>query len=159
MKTAEGIRLRGHLTVRREDGSVMFEGENMIPYAGINAIVDALQGAAYINNWKYVGFGTNDVATATGTAALGAEVVGGSYARLVATQGEGDNSRTYRLTGTWTNNSGATRVVTEYGIFDAATVGTLLARICDSEDANDLTKTVAVGETIAVTWDIVLADA
>ena len=50
MKTAEGIRLRGHLTVRREDGSVMFEGENMIPYAGINAIVDVLQGAAYTNN-------------------------------------------------------------------------------------------------------------
>lgn len=158
-KAQAGLGLQGHLTVRREDGTVMFEGRNKIVYAGMEALVDALVAAAYVNTFKYVGFGTNDTATAVDATALGTEVSGGTYARLTATQGEGDNAREYRLTGTWTNNSGASRIVTEYGIFSASSAGTMLARICDSEDAAVLTKTVAVGETIAVTWDIQLADA
>ena len=154
-----GMALRGHLTVRRANGEVMFEGDNEIVNAGMEALVDALVAAAYVNTFKYVGFGTNDTATEATSTALGAEITGGTYARLSATQGEGDNAREYRLTGTWTNNSGASRIVTEYGIFSASTVGTMLARICDSEDAQVLTKTVASLETIAVTWDIQLADA
>ena len=160
LRANTGLALHGHLTVRREDGSVMFEGGNTIVQNGMEAIVDALVAAAYINTFKYVAFGTNNSTTGADDAALGAELSGGTYARLTATQGEGDNAREYRLTGTWTNNSSSNpAVVTEYGIFGAASTGTMLARICDLDDAQVLTKTVATGETIAVTWDIQLADA
>jgi len=159
VKGQGGLGLQGHLTVRREDGSVMFDGRNKIVNAGMQHLVDMLQAAGNINSYKYVAFGTGNADTQATDTALGTEVSGGTYARLEATQGEGDNAREYRLTGTWTNNSGASRIVTEYGIFGAATTGTMLARICDSEDAQSLTKTVATSETIAVTWDIQLADA
>ena len=159
MQKKTGITLDGHLTVRRADGTIMFEGDNEIVNAGLEFIVDKLQGAGNINTFKYVGFGIGNTATEATDTALGSEITGGTYARLDATQGEGDNAREYRLTGTWTNTSGASRTVTEYGIFSASTAGTMLARICDSEDAGDLTKTVAVNETIAITWDIQFADA
>jgi len=157
-KLNTGLGLKGHLTVTRGDGSIMFEGKNMIVNAGLEAIIDALVSAGNINTFKYIGFGTGNVNTAATDAALGAEVSGGTYARLSATQAEGDTARQYRLTGTWTNTSGASRVVTEYGIFSATSTGIMLARICDNEDAQVLTKTVAVNETIAVTWNIDLSD-
>lgn len=159
MNRKHGLTLKGHLRVTRMDGTVICDRDNEVVNAGLEALVDALQSAAYVNTFKYVGFGLGNTATEATDTALGSEITGGTYARLSATQGEGDNAREYRLTGTWTNNSGASRTVTEYGIFSASTVGTMLSRICDSEDAGDLTKIVANGETIAVTWDVQLADA
>jgi len=160
VKPKSGLIIKGHLrAVRVRDGEVLCDEDNMLVYAGLEALVDALQAAAYVNTFKYVGFGTGILATGNSDTTLGTEIAGGSYARLTATQGEGDNAREYRLTGTWTNNSGATRVVTEYGIFSAATVGTMLARVSTGDPSPPSSKTVEVGESIAVTWDIQLADA
>ena len=157
-KMTNGIGVSGHLVVKRSDGSIMFEGKNMIVNSGLEALVDALVSAGNINTFKYVGFGTGNTNTEATDTELGTEVSGGTYARLTATQAEGDNARQYRLTGTWTNTSGASRAVTEYGVFSAATTGTMLCRICDNEDAQELTKTVAVNDTISITWNINLSD-
>ena len=155
-----GLKLRGRLMVWRADGSIFFQDHNTIVNAGMEALVDALQSAAYVNTYKYVAFGTGNTATQATDTALGTEVSGGSYARLTATQGEGDNAREYRLSGTWTNESGATKAVTEYGIFSAATVGTMLSRACvaDTGEPSE-TKTVSNNETLTMQWDIQLADA
>jgi hypothetical protein len=152
------VGITGHLRVERMDGEVLFDHHNTVVYAGIGALVDALQAQAYVNTYKYVGFGTGNTGTQATDTQLGTEVTGGTYARLTATQGEGDNAREYRLSGTWTNSSGSTQAVTEYGIFSAATEGTMLARACQA-DGDVATKTVANGETIAVTWDLQFADA
>jgi len=155
-----GIRLRGHLRVRRLSGEALYDGPNMVVYAGLEKIVDELQSqTGAIDDFRYVGFGTNGDATTAGMTALQAEVTGGSYARLVATQGEGDNAREYRLTGTWTNNSGSQQTVREYGILSAPSGGTLLARVSIGDSGGPGSKTVDNDESIQITWDLQLADA
>jgi hypothetical protein len=154
-----GLGMRGHLRVWRADGTLMFEGKNKVVYAGLEDIVDKLQGAGDINGYKYIGFGLGVAATTDSDTQLGSEITGGTYARLSATQGEGDNAREYRLSGTWTNTSGATRDVTEYAAFDAPTGGTMFCRISTGDDSPPATKTVAENETITIQWDIQLQDA
>ena len=156
----DGVRMHGHLRVVHQDGTVMVDDHNDFVFAGLEALVDALQAAAYINAYKYIGFGTGTGVTEDADTALETELSGGTYARLTATQGEGDNARTYRLSGTWTNNSSSDpAVVTEYGVFSAATVGTMLTRYSTADPSPPGSKTVAVGETITITWDMALADA
>ncbi len=151
--------LTGHLRVTRANGEVIVDQKNLVVTAGINALVDALQAQAYINTWKYVGFGLGTTASAAGDTELETEISGGTYARLSGTQGEGANAQTYRVSGTWTNTSGASRVVTEYGLFSAASDGTMLCRVSTGDASPPASKTVAENETITVQWDLALADA
>ena len=155
----EGLGIHGHLKVWDHEGNLIVDRHNMLVDAGLEAIVAKLIAAGDINMFKYVAFGTGTGATAAGTTALGTEVSGGTYARLTATQGNGATNKVYRLSGTWTNNSGASRVVTEYGILSAATGGTLLSRISTGDSNPPASKTVAVGETLTVQWDLSLGNA
>ena len=160
MQSQGRLTICGHLRAWHQDGTLLMDHKNMIVTAGIDALVDALQAAAYINTFKYIGFGTAVDATEAGDTTLGVELSGGTYARLTATQGEGASSVVYRLSGVWTNNSSSNpAAVTEYGVFSAATVGTLLARVSTGDAGPPATKTVATGETITVQWDFTLADA
>lgn len=147
--------IHGHLKVWR-DGELIVDQGNMLVNAGIDVIVDALVAAGNINAFKYIGFGTGTGATAATTITLGTEVSGGTYARLTATQGEGATGRVYRLSGTWTNNSAGSVDVTEYGIFNAATEGTLLSRVSTGDAVNPGSNTIGVGGTLDVQWDITL---
>jgi len=155
------VGMHGHLTVRRADGTVMLEAGNMMVYAGLADVVAKMLDGTALNTYKYVAFGTGTDATANADTTLGNEVTGGTYARLTATQSTGDNTREYRLAGTWTNNSGSTQVVTEYGIFNRATwnAGTLLARVSTGDTSPPNSKTVEDSETLTITWDIQLQDA
>ena len=152
---------RGRLRVTRMNGEVLVDSRNMVVNAGLEALVDALQSAAYVNDFHYIAFGTNTVTSAVADTGLGVECTGGTYYRMNGTQGEGDNAREYRITGTWTNTTGSTQAVTEYGILSSATwgAGTLLARVVVGDSGAPITKTLENNETVAVTWDIQLADA
>ena len=162
LSNRSGLGLHGTLRVEGP-GDLVTVGHNKVVYAGIGAIVDALQAAAYINTYKYIGFGTdNDPLSADADTALNAEVAagGGSYARLTATQGEGDNAREYRLgPDVWTNVTDAAQTVVEYGIFSAATVGTLLCRVCVGDVGGPASRTLQINDTLTPTWDLQLADA
>jgi len=159
-KPRSGITLDGRLRVWRADGTLMVDEGNVVVTAGLEALVDALVAAAYVNTFKYIGFGTDTDETDAGDTTLGTELSGGTYARLTGTQGEGDNTSEYRVSGVWTNNSSSNpAVVTEYGLFSASTVGTLLARVSTQDDSPPASKSVATGETITVQWDFQLADA
>lgn len=154
------LTVHGRLQVWHEDGTLMVDHKNMVVDDGLEYLVDKLVAAGNINIFKYVGFGTGTGATAGGTAALGTELAGGTYARLDGTQGEGASSKVYRVSGTWTNNSASNpAAVTEYGLFSAATDGVLFARVSTGDASPPATKTVATGETITVQWDFTLADA
>jgi hypothetical protein len=156
----DGAVLRGHLLVTRADGEVLIDHHNMIVDAGLNAIVDSfVTGTPALNGFKYVGFGTSNAETTAAMTELTAEVSGGTYARLTGTQAEGDTTKEYRVSGTWTNSSGASQSVNEYGLFSASTDGTMLARVSSGDAGGPAEKTVANGETITVTWDIAWADA
>jgi hypothetical protein len=152
--------LRGHLRVTRADGEVLLDHHNMLVDAGLNAIVDSfVTGTPALNGFKYVGFGTSAAETTAAMTELTAEVSGGTYARLTGTQAEGDTTMQYRVSGTWTNNSGASQSVNEYGLFSASTGGTMLSRVSTADAGGPAEKTVANGETITVTWNITWADA
>lgn len=159
MSNRGGLGLHGKLTIRGP-GNLVTVGYNKVVYAGIEAIVDKLVAAGNINAWQYIGFGTATDATEDTDTTLGTEITGGSYARLDADQTEGDNAREYRVgPNAWTNNSGAQRVVTEYGLFTASTNGTMLCRVSTGDGGGPTSRTVEVSDTITPTWDIQLADA
>jgi hypothetical protein len=156
----DGAVLRGHLRVTRADGEVLLDHHNMLVTAGLNAIVDSfVTGTPALNGFKYVGFGTSNAATTAGMTQLTAEVSGGTYARLSGTQAEGDTTMQYRVSGTWTNTSGAERLINEWGLFAASTGGTMLSRVSTSDSGAPVEKKVADGETITVLWNITWADA
>lgn len=126
------------------------------------ALADQLQANTDISDWKYVAYGTNGAASALADTALKTECSGGTYARLTATQGEGD-ADTYQLTGVWTNNTGAEVTIKELGVFDAVSGGNLIARLAtgDHEDADKpfAEVTVPAGATLTLdAWDIVFND-
>lgn len=151
-------KLVGHLRVVHEDGTVMLDHHNLIVDDGIEALVDSfVTGTPALNSFKYVGFGTSAAASSASDAALTAEVSGGSYARLTGSQAEG-TSKQYVVSGTWTNESAGSQNVNEYGLFSAATDGTLFARVSSGDAGGPAQKTVAVGETITVTWTFTWAD-
>lgn len=155
----DGISIDGNLIIFDPQTGIREVAKNKCVYAGLDAIVDALVAAGNINSFKYIGFGTTGTTTAADATALIAEVSGGDYARLTATQAEGDNGRIYKLSGTWTNESGETKSIAEVGIFSASTEGTMLARSCVDDDGWSA-KSIDDDRKLEIEqWTITLADA
>jgi len=99
--------------------------DRVVTSAFVNDIVDTLQGKTtpYTNfkNYKYHGTGTGTTAEAAGDTALVTEV--GS--RVTGTQVEG-NANQYKSVATVTY--AGTYAITEHGLFNASTGGTLMDR-------------------------------
>jgi len=159
MKLKERQSFRGTITIRDPKTGVVETFKNKVVFAGLEDIVDKLQGAGNINDYHYIAFGTDGTTTIDADVALHTEVAGGAYARLDATQGEGGNARTYRLSGIWTNNSGGVQLIAEVGILTAAGAGTLLARSCVDDDGWTAKSIDDAGTLEIVSWDLALADA
>lgn len=153
-----GVKLDGRLRVYDGRGRLLTEGRNRVVHGGLQALVDCLQGSREAGSFRYVAFGTSPGVTTDGTTALGAELAGGSYTRLTAAQTEGENDRQYRVHGTWQNLTGSSQTVREYGLWDSAVAGTLLARVSTGDEDGPAEQTVPAGGTLLVQWDIQLAD-
>ena len=99
--------------------------DKVITDAFVNDIVDALQGSStpYANfkNYKYHGSGTGTTAESASQTALVSEV----ESRVTGTQIEGSANQ-YKTVATITYS--ATRAITEHGLFNATTGGTLMDR-------------------------------
>jgi hypothetical protein len=128
-KGVEGaVVLRSRLLARvfRKDGSMEDLGviaQKCVTTAFVNKLVDAFQAAAYVNSWKY-----HDSGTGTGNEAVGDTTLGTpcGEARDSGTQVEGASANIYKSVATHTY--AGTFAITEHGLFDAATVGTLMDR-------------------------------
>jgi hypothetical protein len=150
--------IRGHLVVQRANGEIMFESDNLIVDAGLEALVDSfVTGTPALNAFKYVGFGTSAAASTADMTALTAEVSGGTYARLTGDQAEG-TTKQYVVSGSWTNNSAASQLINEYGLFNAATDGTMFARVSTVDASAPEEKSVGVGDSITLTWTFTWSD-
>ena len=114
----------------------------VVTTAGVNAIVDAFQGAFTLADFKYHGMGTNSTAESASDTALGAQV----ETRATGTQTEGGSANVYRTVATITAT--ATRAITEHGLFSAATGGTLLDRSVFS------TINLSSGDSIQFTYEL-----
>lgn len=100
--------------------------DKVITTAFVNDIIDALKGdtTPYANfkNYKYHASGTGTANEAVGDTALGTEV----GTRVVGSQEEGASANIYKSVGTITYSG--SYAITEHGLFNASTGGTLMDR-------------------------------
>lgn len=145
-----------YLTVFRGDGTVERLGLvslRVVTTAGVNFIRDAFLNTTELETMKFHGFGTGTTAEAVGDTALVTEETtqyNPDSTRPTGSQasnGAGD----YRTIGTYAPDSGATRAITEHGIFSASSAGTLLDR--SKFAAVNLDSTL--GDSVQATYDFV----
>jgi hypothetical protein len=94
----------------------------VVTTAGVNYLVDCLQGLATTDVFTYHASGTGTTAEAAAQTALVTEVA----SRTNGTKAEGSSANIYRTVGTIAY--GGTFAITEHGVFSAASSGTMLDR-------------------------------
>lgn len=121
--------IEGRLYVRKfcADGSIVdygLAGTKKVTTAFVHLLVDNLQAeTTALGDFKYHDCGTGTTAESVGDAAL--ETASG-LARVTGTQTEGAAAHIYKSVGTFTFTS--TKAITEHGLFNALTGGTLMDR-------------------------------
>ena len=142
----------GHVTVRviRADGTIEEEDfHNLVVNAG-KSVIAGLIGGLNTSAFTYVAIGTGTTAEAVGDTALEHEVK-----RKQATASQTTTSvtnDTLNLDVTFSSADGltGTTAVTEYGIFDAATGGNMLARVVKAAKNMDWDA----GDQLQVIWTV-----
>lgn len=139
-----------HVRAYDRDGQLKseFTDENLIVNGGLAWLAGALSGdVASPEAMKYLGLGTGDTAAAGTDTALETEVesrVAGTQSRVTTTT----TNDTYQVEGTFTFTDA--RAVTEYGLFSAASDGTMLNRLVRA------VNNMAAGEQMVVTCKIIM---
>ncbi len=122
---------------------------NLVVNAGMAGVASRINGAGGEAAFTYIAVGTGAVAPAATDTALGAEIIDSGLARA--------NSTASRVTTDVTNDTAqlvntfsvtGTKAVTESGVLNAASVGTLLCRQTFSA------VNVVNGDSLQVTWKI-----
>lgn len=122
---------------------------NLITTAGVAGIAARINGSGSPDAYTYVGIGTGTTAAADADTQLEAEITTSGGARasasvsVVTTDTAGD---TAQLQLTYNFTTGASFAITESGVLNAASAGTLLARQVFSA------INVASGDSLQVTW-------
>lgn len=115
------------LTLIRADGEPVELGlasMRVVTTAGVNFLVDAMQGIVEPEILKFHGIGTTNTAEAAGDTALAAEVTTGlnpDSTRATGSLGEGASANIFRTVGT--NTVDATLAIVEHGLFSQAATG------------------------------------
>ena len=141
------LKLRGDvfITVKDKDGNIKEERheQNLVVSAGLNFICDRMEGTTEAV-MSHMALGSGSTAAAAGDTDLGTLL--GSREALDSTT-VSSNTITYAAS---FEAGDATGSVTEAGIFNASTGGTMLCRVVFG------TITKAADDTMSVTWTITL---
>jgi hypothetical protein len=122
---------------------------NLITTAGVSGVAARINGSGSPAAYTYIALGTGATAAADADTQLGVEITTSGGARasatvsLVTTDTSGD---TAQLVYTFSFTTGGTFAITESGVLNAASTGTLLARQVFSA------INVASGDSLQVTW-------
>lgn len=142
------LKLRGDvfITVKDKDGNIKEERheKNLVVSAGLNFICDRMEGTTEAV-MSHMALGSGTTAAAAGDTDL--ESILGSREALDSTTVSG-STITYVSSFEAGDSTGS---VTEAGIFNAATSGTMLCRVVFG------TITKAADDTMSVTWTITLS--
>lgn len=150
-RLTEEVVLTGEFELlHRRDGQVIDRRhvKNLVVDAGKAAVAGLINGVI-TNFFEHIAIGTGTVAAAAGDTALGAEITTGGGARAAGT--------TSRVTTTVTNDTAqvvftfaftASFAVTEAGLLDSISAGTLLARQVFAA------VNVVSGDSLQITWKI-----
>jgi hypothetical protein len=124
---------------------------NLITTVGVGGIAARINGAGSPNAFTYIAIGTGTGAAADADTVLGAEITQSGGARasatctVVTTDTAGD---TAQLVQTFSFTTGASFAVTESGVLNNSSAGTLLARQVFSA------INVASGDSLQITWKV-----
>lgn len=134
-------------TVIRADGTRVELGlisTRVVTTAGVNYLVDCLQGTQEPENLKWHAMGTGNTAEAAGDTVLVAEV----ESRVAGTQEEGASANIYKTVATITATQA--RAIVEHGLFSASSAGTLFDRSVFA------VVNLATGDAIQFTYQLTL---
>lgn len=150
------IKLKGVITLTHKDSNWKLISEetinNLIVNAGKAAVAGLIGATGWVAAFTYLALGSNNTAPAAGQTALSTEITTNGWQRAAATVS--------RVTTTVTNDTlqlvkvfTATGALTveEVGIFNASSSGDMLGRALTG------TKTLASGDTLTVTYKVVLS--
>lgn len=148
----DNVKIRGNVTIRKLDaaGEVLDEQtfHNIVVNGGKAAVAGLIIGSG--TPFGYIAIGTGTTAEAATDTAMEFEI-----ARKAATTSQVTTTvtnDTARFEATFSSADGltGTSAVTEYGIFDAATGGTMLSHAIKPAKNMDWDA----GESLQVTWDV-----
>jgi len=141
------IKATGKLNVilRDVDGNVKEERniDNLVVSAGLNYIASRMKDATD-TAMGYMAVGTGSTAAAAGDTALGSETDRNAVTSITV------SSNTIEYVASWSAGD-ATAALTEAGIFNASSAGTMLARVVFS------TVNKGANDTLTITWTITLS--
>ena len=150
------LKLKGsyEFEIRDINGKVRdsWKVDNLVVNGGLAFITGLLTGTGTVPT--YIALGTSSTAVAGSQTTLVAEITDSGLERAVATDTQVTTTvtnDTFQLAKTFTATGSKT--IEEIGIFNAASSGTMLSR------ALTTSKAIANGESIAVTYKLVLANA
>jgi hypothetical protein len=147
MKAIDGLNLAGRLSIVLvdKDGNIKEQREetNLVVNAGLNFICDRMEGTTEAV-MSHMGLGSDNTAPAAGDTDLGSLL--GSRETIDSTV---VTANTIQYSCTFEAGDG-TGAVTEAGIFNAASAGTMLCRTTFSVVNKD------VDDTMTITWTITL---
>lgn len=134
-----------HIVLRGPDGNIKQEQKlhNLITTVGRNAIVERLDSTPATSQPTHMAIGTGTNAAAAGDTTLQTELDRNALTSNVA------SANVLTMVGDWAAGDG-TGAITEAGILNAASAGTLYARAVFSV----INK--AAGDTLSITWTFTL---
>lgn len=124
--------------------------------AGVGYLVDALQNLTEAENMKFHGFGTGGTAEAAAQTALVTEETtqyNPDSTRPTGSQTE-NGANVYRTVATYSPDSGATRAITEHGIFSQAATG---GGVMLDRSLFSVVNLVASSDSLQATYDLTIA--
>ena len=151
LRSHDGLPVRGHVLVEvyGPDGLLKEtrETDNLVVDAGEAHIADRLSSSPSGAAMGWMAIGTGATAAAFGNTALGAEIDRNATTSIT------DSANVVTYVGNWAAGDGTNSAITEAGIFNAASTGTMLARAVFSA----INK--GASDTLAITWTVTIGTA
>jgi hypothetical protein len=144
----DAFTVNGHVLIELidEHGTVKDcrEVDNLVVTAGKNHIADQLSSSPGDAAMSHMAIGTGSTAPAAGNTALGTEI----DRNALTSRTDATNVVTY--VGDWAAGDGTNSAIAEAGIFNAASVGTMLAR------ATFTAINKGASDTLKITWTVTI---
>jgi len=151
MRAGIGALVNVHAVLRGLDGQIKEErlAHNLVTDAGCAHIADQLASVPDESAMSHMAIGTGTTGPVAGNTTLETELDRNALDSF--TQGAGAADHTVIYVASWAAGDG-TGAITEAGIFNAASAGTLLARVVFSV----INK--GASDTLQITWTLTIAD-
>ena len=144
----DSLKITGHVKIELFDEFGVLkhceETSNLVVTAGKNHIADQLSSSPGQAAMSHMAIGTGSTAAAAGDTALGTETDRNALTSRT------DSSNVVTYVGTWAAGDGTNSALREAGIFNAASSGTMLARVVYSNIDKQ------AGDTLTITWTVTI---